>query len=261
MITVTHNAGFFSCNTLRLYKIIEYYNIHKKIPSEVDSSQQYEWYKRGRNDDITFDFFQNYKNINNSIIINEKINFHWDDQFIDYNSIDYLKIWPFVEKYFTPTKDIQDLVEYLEKKYNITNYDNICTLFYRGLCKYTETAISTHDDVIIRAKKLLEKNPSMQFIIQSDETEYIERLLKEFPDNTIYFKDEILHATKTHRTQDIVDNDKIMEYTKNLLAITLIESKCKYIICGSNNCSLWIMLYRKHCFNVQQYLNSNWLES
>ena len=47
----------------------------------------------------------------------------------------------------------------------------------------------------------------------------------------------------------------------NFLSTIIILSKCKYIICSSGNCSIWIMLYRGHNKNVIQYLNGNWYNS
>ena len=53
--------------------------------------------------------------------------------------------------------------------------------------------------------------------------------------------------------------NKNYDFSKYYLAITLIMSKCKYIICGSGNCSMWIMLYRGNNNNVYQNLNNKWL--
>lgn len=44
-LIITHNAGFFSCYTLRLYDIIFYFNKNKKCPKFVDSSCQFIDYK------------------------------------------------------------------------------------------------------------------------------------------------------------------------------------------------------------------------
>jgi hypothetical protein len=33
-------------------------------------------------------------------------------------------------------------------------------------------------------------------------------------------------------------------------------AKCKYIICGSGNCSIWMMFYRGNCDNVYQFLKN-----
>ena len=37
--------GFFSCCSTRLEKIIEFFNLNKVLPEEVDTSEQYNWYK------------------------------------------------------------------------------------------------------------------------------------------------------------------------------------------------------------------------
>ena len=44
-LIVLHNSGFFSCCTVRLARIIEYFNKFAKLPEIVDSSVQFEWYK------------------------------------------------------------------------------------------------------------------------------------------------------------------------------------------------------------------------
>ena len=53
----------FSCCSVKLDNIIQYYNKYKKLPN-VDSSKQYEWYKNKDdiNADITFEYFENYNN-------------------------------------------------------------------------------------------------------------------------------------------------------------------------------------------------------
>ena len=60
--------------------------------------------------------------------------------------------------------------------------------------------------------------------------------------------------------------DKVMpstnsDYSKKFLAIIMIMSKCKYIICGSGNCDMWIMFYRGNNKNVIQNLNGTWYNS
>ena len=44
----------------------------------------------------------------------------------------------------------------------------------------------------------------------------------------------------------------------NLFSTFLILSKCKYIICGSGNCSLWMMFYRGNNKHVYQFFNNIW---
>jgi hypothetical protein len=46
---------------------------------------------------------------------------------------------------------------------------------------------------------------------------------------------------------------------QTLFATFLIISKCKYIICSSGNCSIWMMFYRNNSHNVYQNLHKQWL--
>jgi hypothetical protein len=107
----------------------------------------------------------------------------------------------------------------------------------------------------------MSKNPNIVFLIQSDETEFINYMSEKFPNNSFYFKDEIRHIKKCNSTVDKIMKDKNYEFSKYYLAITIIMSKCKYIVCGTGNCSIWIMLYRGNNNNVYQNLNDQWLDS
>ncbi len=40
-----HNAGFFSCCSVKLTKIVEFINSNKRLPDNVDSSEQFSLYK------------------------------------------------------------------------------------------------------------------------------------------------------------------------------------------------------------------------
>jgi hypothetical protein len=256
-VVSTHNAGFFSCCSVKLNNIVDFINKYKKIPDEVDSSHQFNWYKKSNNEDITFDYFKHYDYINN-ISINYPINYKHEDQFTNYSNLDYDKIIPIVKKYFSPSNHILIIIRNIEQKYNI-NYDNTCVLFYRGNDKITETNLCSYNEYLIYANLVIKNNPNIIFLIQSDETEFIEFMKNKFPNNSIYFKDEIRHMSKCNNTVDIVMKAQNYEFSKYYLGITIIMSRCKYIICGSGNCSIWIMLYRGNNKNVYQNLNNKWI--
>lgn len=44
IIKITHNAGFFSCCSVKLTKIVEFINLNKKLPDSVDSSAQFKYH-------------------------------------------------------------------------------------------------------------------------------------------------------------------------------------------------------------------------
>lgn len=255
-----HNGGFFSCCTLKLNGIKIYCNKNNILPYCVNSSNQFNWYKKkGNTNDITFDYFQNYNNINN-IIINTPIDFTDGDQYKIYSTLDYNNINPLVKKYFTPSNNIIKIIKDIEFKYKL-EYNNICVLFYRGNDKITETILSNYDDYIYYADNILKLNPNIIFLIQSDETEFINLMKNKYFNNSIIFNDEIRHINKCNNTVDKIMKDKNNEFSKYYLAITIIMSKCKYIICGSGNCSLWIMLYRNNSNNICQFLNNKWYDN
>ena len=60
MLRTKHNAGFFSCCSVRLHDIIAYFNTNKCLPKEVDSSGHFGLYKKDSDKDITYDYFKEY---------------------------------------------------------------------------------------------------------------------------------------------------------------------------------------------------------
>jgi len=262
-LIIPHNAGFFSCCSVRLVAITNFHRQFNKLPISVDSSTQFEWYKNdtNKNFNITFDYFENYDNIDINIPNNNcyfSTDLRSQPQFTDYSKLNFEYINHFMKKYFTPSKEINNIIANIEAKYNI-DYDNICTLFYRGNDKNTETYICPYVEYIKYAGILRDKNPNIKFLIQSDETEFIELFTQLFPNNSFYFKDDIRHMNKCNDTVDKKFASTNYEFSKKYLAITVIMSKCKYIICGSGNCSKWIVLYRNNIKGVYQNLNNKWI--
>jgi hypothetical protein len=255
-LIVSHNYGFFSCCSIKLNNIIKFFNENKRLPLNVYSEKMFDWYKVNTSRDITYDYFEHYNNKEN-IQYNRNADFHETYQYRNYSELDYSNIIPFIKKYFSPSIEIQNIITYIEKKYQL-DYQNICVLFYRGNDKNTETTICSYEEYIKKAKIILKTNPKIHFLIQSDETEFIEIILKEFPNNSFYFKDEIRHMKKCMDTVDNIIKNNIDIYSKKYLAITIIMSRCNYIVCGSGNCSIWIMLYRGNNKNVFQNNGVSW---
>jgi hypothetical protein len=160
---------------------------------------------------------------------------------------------PIIKKYFSPSKQIIDMIDHFKDRYQI-DYDNVCVLYYRGNDKITETPLCDYDEYLIYTTRILKHQPNIRFLIQSDETEFIEFMTEQFPHNSFIMKDHIRHINKCKSSVDIMIPEKNFEFSKYYLAITIIMSKCKYVICNSGNCSKWIMLYRESGYNMCQFL-------
>lgn len=259
---IEHCAGFFSCCSVKLMMIIEFINSKKILPEIGDCPKLFTYYKEDKDLDVTYHFFEKYNKVEN-IEISPPIRYHVDDQFKDYSILDYSGIVPIIKKYFSPSVEINEIINNMEEKYSL-DYENTCLLFHRGNDKgFIETKKCGYKEYLNYTDEILKKNPNIVFLIQSDETEFIEFMSNKFPNNSIFFKDEIRHIKKSNRSVDIIANKQNLKsknyiYSKKYLAITIIMSKCKYIICGSGNCDKWITFYRGNNNNVAQNFNGNW---
>ena len=263
-IVVTHNAGFFSCCSIRLEDIVQYFNTHNcHLPQHVDSTAQFEWYKpTSSDDDVTFQYFVHYDEHDNDddthAFPTHRVFHDHEDQFVNYQILSYADMTPFIRKYFTPSLPIYQLVESMELKYTV-DYANTCVLFYRGNDKAKETMLCPYEDMFKEADAHVLRHPSSRLLIQSDETEFIHESLRRYPQHAFFFADEIRHMSRTRETSvDCTGRDCNAVYSKYYLAITVIMSRCRWILCTSGNCSIFMMYYREHAQDVRQYLNGEW---
>jgi hypothetical protein len=256
-ITVAHKHGFFSCCSIILDNIVQFCNLYGMLPEYVDSSGSFDWYKpRDLEGDITRHYFEpEHKDFIFQIEL--PIDFHHRHQWKDYTELRYDQLGQLVSEYFTPTAEIRCLVSDMESRYQITDYENICLLFYRGNDKVIETKLCGYDEFVEKAREVQAKQPGIRFLIQSDETEFINRMSSEFP-NSFYLRDDIRHMNKRVSSVDLVGPQYNYEFSKKYLAITIIMGKCKHIVCNTGNCSLWIMLYRGNADNVYQNFDGVW---
>lgn len=255
-VCVIQNAGFFSCCSVRLGSIIKYFNTYKKCPLFVDSSRQFKIYKES-DADVTFHYFQKYDS--GTIHFEHDIDYEDTKQFSEYKHLDFKNIHPFVSKYFSPSPIVVSRIEHLLEKYSI-QLENTCALFHRGNDKSSETQICSYDEKIEQAQKILIENPNIRFLIQSDETEFIEKALATFPNNSFYMKNEIYHIpSNASLLIDYVFRENILERAENFLAVMFILSRCKHVILSSGNCDIWITLFRGHADNVTQYNHGKWV--
>ena len=258
MLSITHNCGFFSCCSVRISTIIQFFSKNKCLPTQIDSSKQFSMYKIDENVDITYNFFENYVNVNEEIIYKNKI--HIDDynfQFDNYKNVDYKSVVPFVKKYFKPSCEVLNKVNTLLLKYNIDT-TNCIGLYFRGTDKVRETLIDSFDVYYNKLNEIINLNKNIQIIIQTDSAQFLDYIKNKsisniivITENSVSYTDRGIHNEKP-QGENYID-------IHNLFATFLIISKCKYVICSSGNCSIWIMYYREHSNNIYQNLNKVWL--
>jgi len=254
-LIIEHNAGFFSCCSVKLTKLADFYNKYHRPPTSICCRKQFHNYKSvpvDDEEDITPIFFKT----NTDCELNNinKIDFHWEYQFIPYHTIDFEGINPLIAKYFTPSDYVSSLMDNTIQKYNI-DFSSTVAVCYRGNDKCTETVLATHNDFFDRCTFILNRNKSIRFLVQTDEIGFRDKFLERFPNS--FFIEEIQcfneHAMLCPHQE--VDSNKKTEFGALILHAIILLSRCEYVITHSGNCGMWISLYRGHSKKIEQYLN------
>lgn len=265
MLKNAWNSGFFSCCNVKLYRIVNHFNTHHSVPTSIDDSELFTIYKPSRyaGQDITHHFFRPRDDVRIDFSGTLQImDGYTEDQFSPYSELHFSVVKPFLEKYYSPSQTILDLQQALVNKYEI-DVAHTCAIYYRGTDKYQETTLGSFDVYAAKMSELIEKDPDIRFILQSDSYSFIEHM-DQYADahkiqNNINVFEENVTTTSNQGVHYLRIGDKAYLDIQHLFASMLLMARCKYIICSSGNVSLWIMYYRGHSDNVYQYLNNRWL--
>lgn len=268
-LTVTHNAGFFSCSTIALQDIVIWSREHKRLPDIVDRHGQYTHYKSQPLQSLIGHFFNEQPN---DIDCSQWFEVSYDNrelQFSDYHKLDFAATKPFIDKYFTPSQYVLDIVANLERKYNI-DYDRTCALYYRGNDKNREMQVAPYEMFIDKAKEVLAHNKStvahkgltsdadLRFLIQPDETEFLQACYNDLP-NCFNFEETPSIPKQDSAIFFELPIEQRADFAAHFLAATIIVSKCKHLITHTGNCGFWACLYRGNVNNVHQIRDNVWL--
>ena len=246
-----HNAGFFSCCSVRLYDIIHYFNEYHETPDIVDSAAQFALYKDNDNVDLCSIYFRTKNTI---IPYKETINYDWEYQYVPYHTIRYDLINPFIGKYFTPNIYVECIVEQFIRKYKI-DFSTTAYVLYRGNDKITETRIGKYETFIDWAHMVQIKNPNIRFMIQTDENEFKEAFMKEFVNSFVIEEIPIIYKSGSGVVHKVIPHGERQEFGGRFLASIICGSRCSHVITHSGNCGMWTALYRGNTSNVYQYLS------
>jgi hypothetical protein len=253
-LTITHNAGFFSCCSVRLHDIVNFFNIHKRLPSTINYSSQFASYKINQhdpNEDLNSLLFKDKQSYNIKFV--NKIDYDHNYQFTAYNQLDLKNITPFIYKYFSLSDNIEKYNKKLEEKYNI-EYDNTASVFYRGNDKSTETTIAPYTEFFNKCQQIYNKNKQIRFLIQTDEVEFRDEFQQNFERSFFFEEMPCIRSNKKIALQHLIIPDQRHIFAQRILSSTSIISKCKHLVTHSGNCGIWAVLLRGNTVNVHQYL-------
>lgn len=259
ILRTIHNAGFFSCCSIRLLDVMVYFNQNSGLPDILDSTEQFGLYKAYSQQNLIPLYFMEKDDV--AIPYSRRVEMTYakeEPQFSDYKQICFTDTIPFIEKYFTPSYTVGDFAYMLGEKYKL-DYENTCAVFYRGNDKNRETTIASYKVFIDKAREIKQQNPAVKFLVQPDETEFLIEFCKVFPEDTIWFT-ETPHMPKKDSCMffELPQADRA-DYGAKYFSAVLVLSRCKHMIIHSGNGAFWSVLYRGNTDNVHQFLNNKWL--
>ncbi len=251
MIITNKGTGFGSCNTVTLLQIIEYFNKHKFAPN-IDRSSLYKVY--GDNVySILFNSNDSDIEYNKDIIMPD----HWASQWQHYKTIPFNDVAPFINKYFYPSDLVVSVRDMFWDKYNI-NFNSTIGVFYRGNDKQLETKTASYNLFIDKCKEIKNRRKDIKFLVQPDETEFLEVFMDVFPDTIHITENEHIKANKDKAIFHTIELINRESHVINFFASMLIHSMCSEIVTGSGNIGLWLALYRGNSVGIHQIYNDKW---
>ena len=247
--------GFFSICTFILVSILKFKETSDKLPVPFNYLQLFWFYQPSKEFtvDIMKECFE--EKCVADMRMKETPRLIMGSSGQKYNKLKLNLLNRLVSAYFTPSTNIKEIINTIEKKYLI-DYENTCTIYYRGTDKKVETGLAGYDEFFNKAEEILQKNPNIRFFLQTDEIEFATAFQEKFTNNFSIDGLTMVHSNNSDGPHGSLPRPKRVAHAVLFLAAVIIMSKTKHVITSSGNAALWIVLYRGNVRNVQQYLHS-----
>ena len=171
-----------------------------------------------------------------------------------YSILDLKPYLPFVDRWFTPSQEVDLIRTELLQKYRIDPRKMIAVI-YRGTDKHKEVETAPVEKYIKLASKLLRKHRDHRILIQTDQSQVRDLFMSNFGSHCFYFP-EIPVSESVHPVHQMSEEAMGMhktKFAKTLLAITYLISRCNIIVNHTGNMALWIILYRGNTTSSYQF--------
>lgn len=241
---INHNAGFFSCCTIRLEAILDYFRTRQRLPGHIEAPNLFSYYADASAGDRTKYFFTE----------RPDLEIAWpgadvfttsapeEQQFSDYSLLNFAQLAPFLDRYFSPAAPVQAIIDPLHQQL-ATQYDDFCAIRYRGTDKSLETIAPPYAELALKALQLKNRHPGLRFLVQTDEPAFEKYFARELGATDCYY----IRPASSDPLQQI----------STFLAAMIVLSRCRYIISTSGNGELWLRLFRGHNRGSFQWLSPN----
>jgi hypothetical protein len=168
----------------------------------------------------------------------------------DYRNIDHKLLAPLINAYFRPVERIAVLEQQLRDKYEIKT-EELLAVCYRGTDKWTEVDLVPAAEYALMARSILEREPGMRALVQTDQRQVRDYLLYELRERA--FAIEELPVTDELKVMHHSLEDDRQNFADSLLAVTMIMSKARHLVTHTGNVAFWSILFRGSSERVEQF--------
>ncbi len=165
-----------------------------------------------------------------------------EDCHIDYLTLDYLMLKPYVKMFFTPSKRVMSALMRLSSKIGLSVADFDC-IYFRGTDKYTEVDHGDPSNFALTYSSFNSHWPrASKLLLQTDDYAAFVKLSEIYP--FAVYADSLPMSTGPTGVHYQISNDKKLQFAIDMTAINFLIARANILVTGTGNMSLWQALYR-----------------
>jgi hypothetical protein len=168
-----------------------------------------------------------------------------------YENLDFSTAKCFLLKYFQPSADVLNRINFFTSKYCI-NPNQTVALSIRGTDKELEVALTDNSKYLDCLLDVLRAEPDLRILIQTDQLQIRDYFLSKIANENLFFVNELPFSDSNVGVHTSLTNDK-KSFAIDFLAMVFIMSKCKYLITHTGNVAYWTVLFRGSFDRVFQF--------
>lgn len=247
------DTGFFSNCSFTLAALVHLAHLGI-FPRGISFSRGFGNYKDGDSLDDTYpEFFETddlaIESIRSTLMPYRAV--RCPDHHTNYAALPYDEIGPFLQAYFRPSQRIRSLLKDLIAKYEVDPSKTLAVC-YRGTDKSVEVQVA-EPDAYVRAA-LSHASSGWRCLIQTDQTQAKDLFLDRIPN--AFALDEMPTTRGNVVLHNLRDEELRMpklQFARNLVATTILLSRCGRVINHCGNMALWIALLRGNAQGMVQF--------
>lgn len=237
VLELRHDAGFFSNCSVALLEIARSQTVIEKI----DATKSFKFYKTEPEENSWSAYFcqpmphipQASRSEFSGFLLNHS----------RYKNLDFKQSSSLVSRYFQPSPQVTEIIWQMVRRYEI-NFEKVLAVHYRGTDKQIEIQpepVSTWLSEIRKIAKVLPDDH--RILVQTDQQQFLDAVVEEFGSRVFYLRELPLTKNSEANHHSLPDSERT-GFALNLLAATIILSRCEWVLTHTGNGGYWAALFR-----------------